>query len=109
MANKPYKEVLGLLMYAQVGTRPDLAFAITSLSWFMSNPGKQHWLALLYVVRYVKATLHYKIWYGGSGYGDYVPCRYYNSDFAANIDTRKSISGGVYLQAGGPTSWSAKF
>ena len=32
MKDKPYSEVLGSLMYAQVRTRPDIAFAITCLS-----------------------------------------------------------------------------
>ena len=75
----------------------------------MSNPGKAHWLALLHVMRYIKATLHYKLRYGGEGYDNYAPCGFYDSDFAADTDTRKSISGGVFLQAGGPTCWSAKF
>ena len=75
----------------------------------MSNPGKAHWLALLHVMRYIKATLHYKLQYGGEGYDNYAPCGFYNLDFAADTDTRKSISGGVFLQAGGPTCWSAKF
>ncbi|KAG5734041.1 Copia protein, partial [Termitomyces sp. T112] len=109
MRDKPFKEVLGSLMYAQIRTRPDISFAITSLSRFMSNPGKPHWLALQHVMRYIKATLHYRLRYGGEGYQDYMPQGYYDSDYAADIDTRKSVSGGVYLQAGGPTSWSSKF
>lgn len=109
MSNKPYNEVLGSLMYAQIGTRPDIAYAITSLSRFMNNPGKAHWLAPTHVMWYIKGTIDYKIRYSGVKYTDYVPCRYYNSDFAADVDTCKSISEGVYIQAGGPTCWSAKF
>lgn len=109
MKDKPYCEALGSLMYAQIGTRPDIAFAITSLSRFMSNPGKPHWLALLHVFRYIKGTLGYRIRYGGPDHENYIPRGYYDSDFAADIDTRKSVSGGVYLQAGGPTCWGAKF
>lgn len=91
-------------MYAQVGTQPNIVYMITSLSQSMSNPGKQHWLALQHVMQYIKATIHYKIWYGGPNYQDYVPWGYYDSDFAADIDTWKLISGGVYIQAEGPTS-----
>lgn len=109
MKDKPYCEVLGSLMYAQIGTHPDIAFAITSLSQFMSNPNKPHWLALMHIMRYIKGTLRYKLQYGGPGYDNYIPHGYYDSDFAADVNTHKSISGGVYIQAGGPTSWSAKF
>ena len=50
MQDKPYREMLGSLMYAQVGTRPNIAYAITSLSRFMTNSGKAHWLALLHIM-----------------------------------------------------------
>ena len=109
MQDKPYREALGLLVYAQVRTCPDIAYTITLLSRFASNPGRAHWLALLHVMQYIKATLHYKLWYGGDGYNNYIPQGFYDSYFAADIDTRKSISGGVYLQAGGPTCRSTKF
>lgn len=73
MKNKPYSEVLGSLMYAQVGTHPDIAYAITSLSCFMLNPENPHWLALMHVIRYIKGTLSYKIRYKEISYGNYVP------------------------------------
>ena len=34
--------MVGSLMYAMVCTRPDLAFAVSVVSRFMSNPGKAH-------------------------------------------------------------------
>ena len=75
----------------------------------MTNPGKAHWLALLHIMQSIKATLHYKLQYGGDGYGTYALQGYYDANFAAEVDTRKSISSGVYIQAGGPTCWSSKY
>ena len=40
----PYARLVGSLMYAQVCTRPDIAFAVNMLSRFQSNAGHAHWL-----------------------------------------------------------------
>ncbi|PRQ23232.1 putative RNA-directed DNA polymerase [Rosa chinensis] len=42
MKSKPYSRLVGSLMYAQVCTRPDLAFAVSMLARFQSNPGHEH-------------------------------------------------------------------
>ena len=42
MKSKPYARLVGSLMYAQVCTRPDLAFSVGMLSRFQSNPGNEH-------------------------------------------------------------------
>ncbi|BBH08689.1 transposable element gene [Prunus dulcis] len=45
MRDKPYESLVGSLMYAQVCTRPDLAFYISVLGRFQSNSGQAHWVA----------------------------------------------------------------
>jgi len=44
-------------MYLMVGTRPDLAFAFGKLSRFVSCYGKEHWVAIKHVLRYVKGSM----------------------------------------------------
>ena len=56
MQNIPYANIVGSVMYAMVGTRPDVAQAISSTSRFMSNYGKDHWLALRWILRYLKGA-----------------------------------------------------
>jgi Reverse transcriptase (RNA-dependent DNA polymerase) len=41
-----YQSTVGSLMYAMIGTRPDLAYAVGVLSQFSANPGAAHWNAL---------------------------------------------------------------
>lgn len=41
--DKPYASLVGSVMYAQVCTLPDLAFALSVLGRFQSNPGNHHW------------------------------------------------------------------
>ena len=43
MHNVPYASAVGSLMYAMVCTRPDIAQAVSTVSRFMSNPGRPHW------------------------------------------------------------------
>jgi len=42
MPHVPYSSAVGSLMYAMVCTRPDLSHAISVVSHFMHNPGKDH-------------------------------------------------------------------
>ena len=43
MADVPYASLIGALMYAAIGTRPDIAFAVGALSRFLGNPRRKHW------------------------------------------------------------------
>jgi hypothetical protein len=64
MKKIPYRSTIGKLLYVAMATRPDILFAVISLSRFSSNPGMPHWKNLKHVVRYLKETrttgLHYK-------------------------------------------------
>jgi hypothetical protein len=61
MKNTPYREAIGSLMYAAVATRPDIAFAISTLSQFLNNPGDLHWEATKRVFRYLAGTKDYEL------------------------------------------------
>ena len=53
MSRVPYASAVRSLMYAIVCTGPDLAYAVSTVSKFMSNSGKQHWEAVKWVLRYL--------------------------------------------------------
>ncbi|KAF5310638.1 hypothetical protein D9619_008097 [Psilocybe cf. subviscida] len=108
MAKIPYHEALGCIMYAQYVARPDLSFAVTLLSCFASNPGQQHWAAVLHVLAYIKATMHFALMYGGEGYKSIAPLGYTDANFAGDIDTHRSYAGYLFLQGGGLTAWGTK-
>ena len=52
----PYTLVVGSLMYAMVCTWPDIGYAIGVVSQFMSNPGKEHWVVVKWILCYLKGT-----------------------------------------------------
>ena len=66
MSAIPYSSAVGSLMYAMVCTRPDIAHAVGVVSRFLSNPGKQHWEAVKWILRYLKGTTKFRLCYGGA-------------------------------------------
>jgi hypothetical protein len=80
------------------GTRPDIAYAVTRLSQFSSNPGDVHWHALKHLGRYLKGTENYCITYR-AGPQSTTPSLlgYCDSDWAENVDNRRSVTGYVFL------------
>ena len=58
-----YSQIIGSLMYLASIMRPDISFAVSKLSMFMSNPGTNHWHALERVMRYLVGTMSYRIHY----------------------------------------------
>ena len=56
MVTRPYKELMGALAWPELGTWPDVAFALSSLARFDRNPGRALWEAAKRVLRYLKET-----------------------------------------------------
>ncbi|XP_059288714.1 secreted RxLR effector protein 161-like [Lycium ferocissimum] len=107
MKNIPYTSVVGSLMYAQVCTRPDIAFAVGMLGRYQSNPGLDHWRAAKKVLRYLQGTKDYMLMYKRSE--DLEVIGYSDSHYAGYVDSRKSTSGYIFMLADGAISWrSAK-
>ena len=102
MRTIPYASAVGSLMYAQVCTRPDLAFITGMLGRFQSNPGMDHWKAVKKVLHCLQSTKEYMLTYKKTenlkvvGYSD--------ADFAGCVDTKKSTSGYVFMLANGAIS-----
>ena len=57
MSNVPYSSTVGSLMYAMICTRPDLSHTVSVVSRYMHNPGKDHWEAVKWILRYVKGSI----------------------------------------------------
>ena len=53
MKSVPYSSVVGNLMYAQVCTRPDIAFVVGVLDRYLCDLSQSHWKAAKKVLRYL--------------------------------------------------------
>ena len=104
MAKVPYREAIGSLMYAAVATRPDISFAVSTLSQFLENPGEVHWEAVKRVFRYLAGTKTHALTYGGERH----ELTGYTDADGASQDHRRAISGFAYLIDGGAVSWRSR-
>ena len=88
-------------MYAMVCTRSNLAQA---MSVYMANSGSVHWQAVKWILRYLEGTSNYDIMFARQREGT---CRsgFVDSDYAGDLDKRRSTTGYVFTCGGGPISW----
>ena len=57
-----YRRIVGSLIYMTI-TRPDLSYAVGLVSQFMQTPRKPHLDAARRILRYIKSTLDYGLFY----------------------------------------------
>ena len=88
-----YRQLVGLLMYL-VNTRPDIFYVVNQLSQPMVKPTKLFWKAGKHVLRYLRGTSEYGLWYTQT---DEVKFHgFTDADWAGNPTDRKSTSGGIF-------------
>lgn len=51
-----YPSVVGMLLYLSTNSRPDIAFAVSQVCRFSSNPKQSHATAIKTIIRYLKGT-----------------------------------------------------
>ncbi|KAG6396851.1 hypothetical protein SASPL_143008 [Salvia splendens] len=100
-----YKQLIGSLMYITT-TRPDLMFAVCLLSRYMADPRDEHMQAAKRVLRYIKGTLGFGVFYK-RGMTEELTV-YTDSDYAGDVDNRRSTSGYAFLLSGGAVAWASK-
>jgi hypothetical protein len=96
-----YSQIISSLKYLASATRPDISFAVSKLSRFVSNLEDDHWHALERVMRYLKGTANYGIHYSMNskvleGYSD--------SSWISDADEIKATSGYAFTLGGGVVS-----
>ncbi|KAH9793687.1 hypothetical protein KPL71_004622 [Citrus sinensis] len=102
MVRVPYASVVGSLMYAMVCTRSDISQAMSMVSRYMHNPGKNQWLAVKWILRYLYGTIDIGLLFKKDCGQQCVG--YCDSDFAGDLNKRRSTTGYVFTLGGGPVS-----
>ena len=105
MAQLGYASAIGCLMYLMQCTSPDIAFGVSKLSKFTSNPSVEHWKAIVKVFDYLLKTKGLGLQYSKfpavlEGYTD--------ASWISNVRDSKSTTGWVFTLAGGEISWKSK-
>jgi hypothetical protein len=108
MKGVPYRNVVGSLMYLMVCTRPDIADSVGIVSQFMQNPGRPHWAAVQHILRYLRGTVYTVLELGGNVENQIILSGHSDSDYAGDLDGRKSTSGHCFSLGRGMISYQSK-
>jgi hypothetical protein len=100
-----YMQMVGSLMYL-TSTRPDIIFVVNLLSRYLVHPTELHLQAVKRVLCYIKGTLSYGIFYKQSGNTELLA--YTDSNYAGDLEDKKSTSGFLFMLSSGAVSWSSK-
>ena len=101
-----YKQMIGSLMYLTV-SRPDLMYVMSLVSRYMDKPTELHMVVVKRILRYLRGTTELGIGYLKGVRVDGVVA-YSDSDYAGDLDDRRSTSGYVFMMGSGAVSWSSK-
>ena len=105
MCKFPYASAVGSLMYTMVCTRPDISHAVGVVRKYMNNPGKEHWMAVKWILKYLRATTNQALFFGGS---NIALKGYVDAYMAGDRDNRRSTTGYVFTVGGTTVSWVSK-
>jgi len=101
-----YQAIIGSLLYLMLGTCSDIAFAVIKLSQFSANPSKEHYEWAKYICRYLAGTKDYTMVFDGNTNEGLIA--HSDSDWAADINNRRSITGYFFKLAGSSVSWLSR-
>jgi hypothetical protein len=94
-----FRSMLATLMHMQQWSRPDILHAVRALARYMHAPREVHLRALKYLLAYLYSTLYrglslrpIRIWDGSEGF-EFVISGRSDSNYAANVDDRRSVTG----------------
>jgi len=99
-----YQAIVGSLLYLAIGSRPDIAHAVSEVAKFSIKPNEAHMTAVKRILRYLRGSLAYQLIYRrhGSLIG------YTDADWAGDRDSRHSTSGYCFLMGDGAVTWKSK-
>ncbi|XP_075487994.1 secreted RxLR effector protein 161-like [Primulina tabacum] len=99
MKNVPYSNAIGSVMYLMVSTRPDIAYSVSFLSRYMSNPSVYHWQAVKWLLRYLNGSVKHGLKFSKSDVGVKL-VGYVDSNYENDRDNRKSTTSYVFTLCG---------
>ncbi len=105
IADVPYRQAIGSLIYLQNGTRPDITYSVNVLSRKQSNYTYHNWTQIKCIFRYLKGTKELYIVYRGKE--ECLAC-YPDASLGFNDPDGESTSGYAMFMFGDLLSWRTK-
>ena len=89
-----YRSTIGSLLYL-TASRPEISYIVGVCARYQANPKESHMIALKRIIKYVKTTASFGVWYNKDT--NDVLTGYSDADWARNADDRKSTSRGCFI------------
>ncbi|CAK1547641.1 unnamed protein product [Leptosia nina] len=102
----PYREAVGSLMFAAIVTRPDIMFAVSTVSRFLNSHDQSHWNAVKKIFKYLKGTLSFGLCFRSNENNTLES--YSDADYANDPVTRRSTTGYVFMKNGAAITWNSQ-
>ena len=104
----PYRQAIGSLMYLMLGSRPDIAQALSKVAQFATCYDHTHWTAVKRIIRYVRGTINHALTLGGLSRGhNFVLTGSCDADWGGDPNDRRSTSGYIFLLNSQVISWNS--
>ena len=97
--------MIGSLLYL-TASKPDISYNVGVCARYQANPKESHMTALKRIIKYVKTTAEFGVWYSKNT--NDVLAGYSDADWAGNANDRKSTSGGYFYVNNNLVSWMSK-
>ena len=110
-----YRALVGCLLWIAGTTRPDIAYAVSMLSRYVSCAGEIHYKAAIQTLQYLMGTVDYKLKLGSpadSTFGDSIPDDTPTNGLVAFTDAsfgdERPMGGYLLTYHGSPVSWASR-
>ncbi|KAJ9563183.1 hypothetical protein OSB04_008343 [Centaurea solstitialis] len=100
-----YRQLVGSLVYLTV-TRPDIAYAVHTVSQFMAAPRSDHYAAVLRILRYLKGTMFHGLYFSSTS--SLVLRGFSDADWDSDMTDRRSTTGYCFFLGDSLISWRSK-
>lgn len=107
--SKPYRQLIGSLMYLMIGSRPDISFSLNYFSRFQDKATDECYSHLKRILRYLKQN-NYQLVFTDCDKKDEkeIACGYVDADWGSDKEDRKSITGYCFYVFGNLVTWRTK-
>lgn len=100
-----YRSMLVKLQY-EIHSRPDIPLVVGIVARFLANPKENHLMEIKKILRYLKGTIDYGLFYKKGG--NFELKTFIDADWARCVDDRKSTSGSAFFLGRRLVSWTTK-
>ena len=97
---------MGGLLYLVKATKPDLAYAISTVSKYNQCYDETHWSLIKRIFRYIQGTKQFKLQFRRDGNTELEG--YCDASWSSGQDDPRSTSGYVFLLHRGAVSWNSR-